>query len=357
MSDKPLPFEKLKNSKLLGSEFFDEDLDTVARKEIDELVTLLEMARVSTLVICVCNPPVLRKKILDILKEKLSDFNVGIYDVSITEEDEQVVKLLLGIEQSKEFRWYEKKYRSAVLSVMGTENIFKAKNELKISRFYQNLNLYRDYFIRSKHPTLLWVNEAIASDMTIKAPDFWRARTKVAIFRLREEMVVEGIMQISELPRFYRDLADIKRREKIHERLLQSLDPTRSSDKIPYAVLSFDLGMLKANQGLYDKAEELYQQSLDISRELENKYGIAITMGALGVFLRKIGRFEDAFKSSLRAAYLCHELGLPQEKRALRDMAITAKKLGKEKFNKILEETPEEMKTYLKNLYKRPENK
>ena len=474
---KSLVFENRKSSRLLHKELSNRELYISVKKEIDELVTLLEMARVSTLVICVCNPPALRTRIMDTLKKRVSDSNVKIYDVTVAEKDEHLVKILAEIERSRKFRQYEEKQQNVAFSIRGIENIFKAEDTLKISRFYQNLNLYRDYFVHTKHPVLLWVNDSIASDMTIRAPDFWRARTKVAVFRLREEMMVESVTRISELPVFHRDLADIKRRASIHERLLQSLDPSRAQDKIPYMMFLQSLGTLKQVQGLYieakelyqqglniakelgnkdgvatalnllgsieyrtgnydkakelcqqslnivkelgdkqgvaiglhtlgvieasrgnydkaeellqqslniakelghkhtvakalhnlgtvetsrgnyDKAEELYRQSLKIKRELGDKEGIAVSMGARGVSFVYAGRFEDAFKHSLEAAYLCHELGMQRENRALSDMVASAEKLSDKQVSKIMEEAPEEIKNYLTRVMKNKKSK
>lgn len=106
--------------------------------------------------------------------------------------------------------------------------------------------------------------------------------------------------------------------------------------------------MIEQDRGNYDKATELYNQSLQIKQELGDKAGIATSTGAIGTLFEKKEEFEDTFKSFLKAAYLFHQLGSTYEKHALSDMARTAQKLGEEKFNKALQETPHEIKAYLK---------
>jgi len=363
-----------------------EKLDFATNVQVEELVSLLEISSGGTLVICVCNPPVLRKKVLGYLRKRLSGFNVGIYDVDVAEKDEHIVKLLKGIEESGRFRRFEKKLRSVVLSVMGIENVVKG-DRLRISRFYQNLNLYRDFFIQTKHPVLFWVNEAVASELGVRAPDFWRARTKVADFIQREEMMIQSLEQLAGMPVFYKNLADIRRRERIHERLLKLLDPDNAKDRHSYATIALSLGFLKyiqgnhdgayrlyeqslkikrelgdksgisasmhqlaiieQDRGNYDKARELYEQSLKIHRELGDKSGIAVSMNAFGTLFEKQERFEDALRHFLQAAYLFHQLGFPMEKQSLNNLARTAKKIRKKRRDKILEETPDEIKAYL----------
>jgi len=75
-----------------------------------------------------------------------------------------------------------------------------------------------------------------------------------------------------------------------------------------------------------------------------------MSMGALGTLLEKTEQIENALKHFLKAAYLFHQLGSPYEKQALRDIARTVQKLSEERFSKTLEETPDEIKAYLKQI-------
>jgi tetratricopeptide (TPR) repeat protein len=250
------------------------------------------------------------------------------------------------------------------------------------------LRMVWDCCVKAQAGSLERVNENVAGEcFDSLVNDFWRARTKVADFMPREEMMVQSLEQLARMPVFYKNLADIRRRERIHERLLKSLDPNSAKDGHSYAAIALSLGFLKYIQGNhdgayrlyeqslkikrelgakpgiskslhnlavieqargnYDKARELYEQSLKIVRELGDKPGIATSMNAFGTLCEKQERFEDALRHFVQAAYLFHQLGSPREKLTLNDIARTAKRISKKKLNKILEETPDEIKAYL----------
>ena len=288
--------------------FFGERFDFSTEVEIEELVSLLEMSSGGTLVICVCNPPAFRRKILGYLGKRLSVFDVGIFDVDLGEEDEHIVKLLRRIEADSRFRRFEKRFRNVVISVMGVEKILHA-DRLRVSRFYQNLNLYRDFFIRTRYPVLFWVNDAVASELGVRAPDFWRARTKVVDFISREERMVQSMEQLAGMPVLYKDLADIKRRERIHERLLKSLDPTSTKDKRSYATIALSLGWLKYLQGNYGEARKLYKESFKIKRELGDKAGIGKSLHNLAMIEQLRGNYDKASELYQQSLKIKRELG------------------------------------------------
>ncbi|MEM2972396.1 MAG: tetratricopeptide repeat protein, partial [Candidatus Bathyarchaeia archaeon] len=121
-------------------------------------------------------------------------------------------------------------------------------------------------------------------------------------------------------------------------------------DKSGISATLHQLAMIEQDRGNLDKAMELYQKSLKIKEELGDKSGIALTMGALGTLLEQKGQTEEAFKHYLKAAYLFHQLNSPHEKQALKHMKRTAQKLTPEKLNKTIKETPNEIKTYLKQI-------
>jgi tetratricopeptide (TPR) repeat protein len=288
------------DSLVVGGEFNGE-----TNVQIEELVTLLEMASVGTLVICVCNPPSLRERVMDFLSRRLAGFGITIYRVDLNEGDVHVVRRLIEVEKSRKLKSILKKYGRVVLAVMSVENALKSDE----SRFYQNLNLYRDFFVRSRHPVLFWVNEAVVSEIVVKAPDFWRARTKVVHFRLREEMIVQSIVQLAGMPVYYKDLEDIKRREKIHERLLNSLDPNSQKDKRFYSEIAFGLASLKLAQGNYDGAMELYNKSLKIHEELGDKSGISRTLHQLANIHYLQGNYDRAMELYNKSLKIHEELG------------------------------------------------
>ena len=56
------------------------------------------------------------------------------------------------------------------------------------------------------------------------------------------------------------------------------------------------LGMIHQDQGRYDDAVKLYQDSMKISEELADKDRIAKTLHQLGMIHHDQGRYDDAVK-------------------------------------------------------------
>ena len=133
-----------------------------------------------------------------------------------------------------------------------------------------------------------------------------------------------------------------------HQELLEYFKATE--DLRNQAAALHHLAMIEEDRGNYDNAKKLYDQSLRILRELGDKSGIAISVGALGILSEHQEEFEDAFRYFLNAAYLFHDMGSPEEKKALSGTVRVAKRIRKKKLDKILEETPDEIKVYLKQI-------
>jgi tetratricopeptide (TPR) repeat protein len=69
------------------------------------------------------------------------------------------------------------------------------------------------------------------------------------------------------------------------------------------------LGMIHQDQGRYEDAEKLYQQSLKIKEEVGDKSGIASTLHQLGMIHQDQGRYKEAVKMYQHSLKLGEELG------------------------------------------------
>jgi tetratricopeptide (TPR) repeat protein len=80
---------------------------------------------------------------------------------------------------------------------------------------------------------------------------------------------------------------------------------TKSHDNIGISIVIHNLGISFQNQGNFDEAINLYNQSLKIKKELRDKSGIAITLYQLGMIHQYQGKYQEAvnlYNQSLKIA-------------------------------------------------------
>ena len=80
-------------------------------------------------------------------------------------------------------------------------------------------------------------------------------------------------------------------------------------DKNGFAGILHSLGMIHQDQGNYEEAVKLYNQSLKIAEELGNKSGIAHTLHNLGTIHQDQGNYEEAVKLYNQSLKIAEELG------------------------------------------------
>ena len=164
-----------------------------------------------------------------------------------------------------------------------------------------------------------------------------------------KELKYEDLAMVAKgnLANVYRVWGRLDEAFKTHQELFEYF--REKKDYGNQSVALHQLAMIEQLRGNYDEASELYKQSLKIKRELGDKAGIGKSLHQLGRIEEDRELFEDAFKHFLNAAYLLYRLGSPEENTALDSIARTAKKISKQKLNKILQETPKEILTYLES--------
>ncbi len=97
--------------------------------------------------------------------------------------------------------------------------------------------------------------------------------------------------------------------------------------------------MINQDQGNYEEAVRLYQQSLKIKQELGDNRGIAITLHQLGrVYEEKDKDYPLAIEKYLIALSIFKELKDPNSKIAEGSIARLKEKMGEEAFIKAIEE-------------------
>ncbi len=92
-----------------------------------------------------------------------------------------------------------------------------------------------------------------------------------------------------------------------------------------------------SDQGRYDEAVEMYQESLKISEELRDKRVIASTLGQMGQIFQAQGNYKEALRSYLNAFSIFYELNSPNKDIARRDIMTLKEEIGDALFDKYYE--------------------
>ncbi len=71
------------------------------------------------------------------------------------------------------------------------------------------------------------------------------------------------------------------------------------------------MGSVHQNLGEWAEARRLYDQSLQLERELGDKQGIAFTLAQMGLFEQSVGNLTAALDATQQAESLMIELGNP----------------------------------------------
>jgi predicted ATPase/Tfp pilus assembly protein PilF len=153
-------------------------------------------------------------------------------------------------------------------------------------------------------------NFRAALDYLVKTGDAdWGLRLGVALFRFWEmrEHLTEGRDCLARLLKLEGALT----RPKLRARLL------------------FDAAVLASEQGDYNSAQELFEESLNTCRALHDKRGVAVALNALAVIARDRGQLDAAYPLYEQCVSVWRELGNPGDiARALSNFANLMKARG-----------------------------
>ena len=89
-------------------------------------------------------------------------------------------------------------------------------------------------------------------------------------------------------------------------------------------------------QGNYPEAVKLYEQSLEMAKDLGDKSGIARSLGQIGRIKEENKDFEGALGYYLTALSIFEDLQDPRREVAKKDIARLRKTMGEEAFQSIL---------------------
>ena len=297
-------------------------LDIYNEEILQELTTLLKMAKEGGVAICICNAPVLRSEILAALSERINAYGLTIYNLNMGKDKKSLVGLLKATMSQKDFKDQQSHFSNIAISVTGLDGTVPSESLKDPNRpeSLQILNQQRDFFLDLKHSILLWVPEWLAAELPRLAPDFWRIRSGIFEFRSLQEELSESLQHVSGFTEYYDSLEDINRRIRIYEKLLRGIDEKREDNVQRSLVFTMNLGRLFSARGDYDQALTNFRKSHKIAEELGDRAGVASSHGQMGKLLTELKKYEGAFEEFILALYIFVELQSPYAKLAMQNL-------------------------------------
>ena len=162
----------------------------------------------------------------------------------------------------------------------------------------------RELFYEVKIPNLVFYNQAFSDRVIREAPDFWRYRGNYYEFEEVERGMAFEAIETLAAPFSYQDKADLLRRKRINEYLLE-----RVRDQKGKANLLSELGTICYHQGELDTALNYHEKALDPYEDMGIKEEMAAVLGNIGIVHRIKGELDNALDYHKEALKLNAELG------------------------------------------------
>ena len=260
-----------------------------------------------------CNLPVQRRALVERLKVMLDPLGVTLIEVDLAEPIDRLLPILRDhlnrpylVPAASLDSAPEVEGALAVRESRGKTALFVYSLEHSLpssqsnSPILMHLNLSRELFRRDVPcPLVIWLPDYALTMLARGAPDFWAWRSGVYEFppevetvrRVTGEAVYEADLITSSLS------AEAKR-ERLHL-LARLLDDYRElgdgpRERSTQADILLEMGNVYYDLGEWAEARRLYDQSLQLARELGNKQGIASTLHQLAMLAQDTGDLVEA---------------------------------------------------------------
>jgi len=140
---------------------------------------------------------------------------------------------------------------------------------------------------------------------------------------------------------------DLERAEEYCKRGLKIAE--NLDDKFGIGSSLYELGRIRLLNKDLEGAEDYCRKSLEVAKRIGYAYGIASNYVILAGLFEMKGKYEDAAEFYAEAAYVFHEIGAPDEKLVLSNLARMLKLLGRKKVAKLLKKKDEKIWGYVKD--------
>jgi tetratricopeptide (TPR) repeat protein len=247
--------------------------------------------------------------------------------------------------------------------------IYLSKTSAK--RFFQKLNLIRDFFMRLDAAFVFFMTESSIKEMIRYAFDFydWMAITFTFVpegpvpeglpIEIREEDEIkysapdkkieylkksiekttnekEKSLKLTELADLYYQIGDY---DTSLERILEALEiDEKNNDFQQTANDYYRIGRIYREKGDYDAALINCQKAKEIFEKIGDIAGAALSKAQMGMLYFKQNKFETALKLFIQAFLVFAKIGIPYANQAKQSITWVRENLPEYRFNAILKE-------------------
>ncbi|MDP2935345.1 MAG: tetratricopeptide repeat protein, partial [Dehalococcoidia bacterium] len=276
------------------------------QEELLGLIRLIEYSQGFTLAFARCNQVPLRQEMACRLADALASIGIKTAEVELAGPVENLREAIVAHMLS-----HPSEVRLAVM-VYGFEHSIPS-GEALLSAVGQ-MNMARELYRRDiPHPLVLWLPEYALSAVARAAPEFWHWRSGVFQFTTPPASVEE----LAARNLYDGDTANLtlkRKQERIYvlERLLEDYEDLAGQgpqNRKRRAEILYRLGQVHYGLGHYQDARRLCHESLEMSKELGDRAGIAMSFHQLGVLAHDQGDLAEARRLYQENLGIAKELG------------------------------------------------
>ena len=243
-----------------------ERIATADVEEIDTIITELEISKgKGNPILCMVNSPAYRDRIIQVLEGRFSS------EVVHVERGEQIIQTLRNKRPD------------------GLDILVWIMPEKLTEDLANTLNNFRELFYAAGTPSLIFLSQSFLTGVIREAPDFWRYRGNYYELEGEERGLAFHALETLATPLHYQDEADLLRRKRINEYLLEKVKDKKEKVKV-----LDELGAIYYNLGEYHEASEHVEMALKLSESLGDKSDVASLLGSLGNLAQATSDLDEA---------------------------------------------------------------
>jgi tetratricopeptide (TPR) repeat protein len=287
------------------TDFRDGDISPQNRDSLLQMASLIRLAESFRLGFVKCNQPAQCRQMAHLLKDMLTDEA----KIIILELKGPVSSLRRAVHRTVEANRLDVQGKSAIL-VFGFERSIPSEDPAPA---LDELNQSRDNFPQSfSGPLLIWLPDYALTRLAREAPDFWGWRS--GVFEFSPELRVISALEKMAMDGPFSDrlgLSEKMEKASALEGLIRDYRELPSGERTDrsLAAVLHSLGIIRYLLGEHNVARRLYQESLQISRDLGDKSGVSISLHQLGMLAQDTGDLAEARRLYQESLQISRDLG------------------------------------------------
>ena len=280
------------------------------------------------LLLAVCDDANLREKLISEYERELRAVGFRAFRTRLKLKQPSLRASLAELVQENDELEAEEPAVVTVLDASYLLGVRLSEEKSEQEKFFFSLQWTREALRQFKFPVVLWLSDAVATELGRQAPDFWSWRRGVFEFVAEARAASEKRLLLSSPSRV--EVAEKRGALSVEDLQQQVEELEESSPKSSLLISSYNaLGEAYERIYAYDEALNWYQKGLELSEGKNNLEGQARSLHNLGDSLRYSGRVFQSTDYYKQASELARRVGNRQgEANALGNLGIAYDSLG-----------------------------